>query len=117
MSKMTRDFNARTARLDVLRNPPKDMRTGILDDKGREVTAQAFMGTVEAVEGPINAYFTHMGLPVGRYFYATVQACRNGESYGASQGAVYFTDSLERDAYVEKRFDQIAKAAAKKFSK
>lgn len=50
----------------------------------------------------------------GHYFYACVEATRNGVRYGASQPDTRFKTAEERDAFITKRVEASRKAANKK---
>jgi hypothetical protein len=53
----------------------------------------------------------------GVYFYACVQASRDGVSFGASQYGEHFKSEEERTAYVSKRLSASRKAAQKVWNK
>lgn len=104
-----------TVNVTTFRNPPRSLRTGIADAKGREVTAECTRGKCEAIEGPKEKWSTNgSGLPSGTYYWASVQIGRDGYAFGGGSDTAYFETEAERDAYVEKRFDKIIADAEKK---
>lgn len=106
-----------TIRIEIACKPLYDLRTGFLDNRGRQITANAYRGHCIHVEGPREQWVGTKALPVGEYYWASVQIGRNGQNYGPGCETAYFETEAERDAYVEKRFDKIMANAAKKFAK
>lgn len=113
MSRATFSHANRTIAHTILRCPPADLLTGILDSKGRQVTADGERGTVRFEEGPAQRFTSTSMYAPGTYYYVSVQVGRDGKRYGAGSETAYFTTEAEAIAYMEKRFDTIMARAAK----
>lgn len=86
------------------------------DAKGRRIGAKISKGTrvyVAATEEERRDSGCWVVEP-GTYYWAVVQATRNGSAFGASQYGAQFTSEAERDAYIARRVEESRKAAAKK---
>lgn len=81
------------------------------DLKGRMIGAAISTGTVDFVPTAHPGSGYH--LPAGHYFWARVQATRNGRGYGAHQSPSYFKTEIEVGNYVARRIADMEKRAEK----
>lgn len=80
-----------------------------VDAKGRKMGAEVMTNTREAVEGEGPCV-----IEPGIWFVAVVQATKDGEEWGASQGAKFFRTEVERQAFIDRRVSDMRKKSESK---
>lgn len=92
---------------------------GLRDPKGREWGANVSTWTETVLPGPVPEHggWRCSELPVGVHYAVDVHVARDGENYGASHRAHYFTTPARRDAFVAKRLAEVADRQRAKLGK
>jgi hypothetical protein len=104
----------RTNRTNQVKRPQQKIGFGVSDAKGREIGCIVVSGEFDFVETTDTCAYN---IEAGHYYYAAVQAARNGEGYGASQSLNYFKTPDEQSNYIDGRVAASRKAAQKKSAK
>lgn len=77
----------------------------VLDRLNRVVGCEVITYEHDIVEAPQDAISYYTSGNLGHAYIGSVQATRNGKSYGAGQGGKAFSSKLERALYIAKRIE------------